>query len=169
MGYSIEEGIRPLVDAVNKLDFANTIYSCEGHFDGVQKEKFLPTAYVTFSVNAVQEFSRLYESLLALGRSLRPSGLRLTYDCLLGRYTLSIWPEASLREPSQKRAVVDSVVKKLSETILNREGHSSTESVREECAGSSDGFPCDEPVLPCTLVIPPEHPTCPFKGSTGKG
>ena len=165
----IEDGIRALVDAINELDFAHTIYSCEGHFDRVQKEMFLPTAYVTFSVGAPRRFARLYERLDALDRSTLKADLRLTYDCLLGRYTLSIWPDASLREPSEKRAAVDFAVERLSDVVLDSQGRRSADAAPEEASGSDDGVPCGERVIPCALVIPPEQPVCPFKATTGKG
>ena len=169
MGHAIEGGIRPLVDALNELDFAATIYSCEGHFDGVQKEIFLPTAYVTFSVDATRKFARLYECLLALDKTTEKADLRLAYDCVLGRYTLSIWPHSSCRHPSQKRAAVDPFVKRLSDAVLNCERQLSAEAGPEQSCKSDDAFPCGEPVPPCALVIPPKEPICPFKGPIMNG
>ena len=104
----IEPGIRALVDALNGLDFASTVYSCEGHFDRPQDERFLPTAYVTFGVSDVKRFIPLHEKILALNDSRLATDFRLTYDCVLGRYTLSIWAGASFEEAAEKRAVENS-------------------------------------------------------------
>lgn len=157
---SIEQGIRPLVDVLNGLGFVSTVYSCEGHFDGPQKEIYLPTAYVTFGVADVNRFSPLYERLLALHRSLDTADLKLTYDCMLGRFTLSIWPRPVFREPRQKREAIDSVIRRLSETL--------SDCARMEehlCCAEATGCelpPCKEAIPLCALVIPPSELTCPF-------
>lgn len=158
----IEEGIRPLVNALNGLDFASTVYSCEGHFGPGRTDKFLPTAYVTFGVSDARMFGRLYEQLLAMDKSLRAANLRLTYDCILGRYTLSIWPDASLQTPGKKRAVVDPVIRRLSETVRNCAAQSSEAAHPQAESDKNTALPCGEPVPPCALVIPPRQPVCPF-------
>lgn len=118
MSFSVEKGIEPLVRALNELDFATTVYSCEGHFDGKQREMFLPTAYVTFDVSDVKKFSGLYEWLNQLSVQSETGRLRLTYDCILGRYTLSIWPRASSLTPRQKRESVDAAIALLADMII---------------------------------------------------
>jgi len=169
VGYAIEDGIRPLVEAINDLDFASTIYSCEGHFDGIQKEIFLPTAYVTFSVDSAHAFTPLYERLLALDNLIETAHLRLTYDCVLGRYTLSIWPLDSCRQPHQRRAAVDSVVTLISEAVRGRGKELPGDAVCEEATEDAAAFPCGGPIPPCALVIPPKEPSCPFKEALEKG
>lgn len=168
MSLLIEEGIRPLVNALNELDFASTVYSCEGHFGPGRNDMFLPTAYVTFGVSDTKKFGRLYEQLLAMDRSLRAANLRLTYDCILGRYTLSIWPDSSLQTPGKKRAVVDPVIRRLSDAVLNYAGQSREEFAPAPASDGGDTLPCGEPVPPCTLVIPPRQPVCPFVALLGK-
>ncbi len=168
MSFLIEEGIRPLVNALNRLGFASTVYSCEGHFGPKRNDLFLPTAYVTFSVIDVKEFRRLYEQLLAMDRSLRVASLRLTYDCILGRYTLSIWPDDALQTPGKKRAIVDPVIRRLSETVLNYAEQSREAPDPEADSDEGAAFPCGESVPPCALVIPPRQPVCPFVPLLGK-
>lgn len=163
LNYVIEEGIRPLVDALNRLDFAGTVYSCEGHFDAPQKEKFLPTAYVTFSVNDAKKFGRLYERIRAVDGADHAVSLRLTYDCVLGRYTLSLWPHASLREASRKRVAVDSATMRLSDVITRYAERSTVDGLREGGDEKQDSLPCGEPVPPCMLVIPSKELICPFR------
>ncbi len=156
----IEPGIEPLVDAINELDYAGTVYSCEGHFDLPQSEKFLPTAYVTFGVTDIRRFIALYKRLVELSRIEAETDFRLTYDCVLGRYTLSIWAAPSHREPSQKRSIVDCAVARLSE-IVSEFAERSFSSNRDD--GEEGALhPCGEPVPPCTLVMPAKEPVCPF-------
>jgi hypothetical protein len=165
MSFLIEKGIEPLVGALNKLDFASTVYSCEGHFDGSHREIFLPTAYVTFDVSDVTAFARLYERLRAFDASTETAGLRLTYDCVLGRYTLSVWPEAPVESTREKRTVVDTTVAQLARVV---EEHASIPQVKEalrDTSESNDRRPCGESVPPCMLVIPPKELMCPFTQS----
>lgn len=162
MSLLIEEGIRPLVNALNGLGFASTVYSCEGHFGPARNDMFLPTAYVTFGVSDVKMFGRLYKRMLEMDRSIRAVSLRLTYDCILGRYTLSIWPDDSLLTPGKKRAVIDPVIRRLSDTVLNYAKQSREAAEPQAAPQGGDAFPCGEPVPPCALVIPPRHPVCPF-------
>ncbi len=117
MDNRIEKGILPLVEAIRSLDFADTVYSCEGHFDREPDERFLPTAYVTFGVDDLGRFRLLYDRLSALAEASEPAALRLTYDCILGRYTLSIWPDNSLESPSEKRVAADSVIRLVAEAV----------------------------------------------------
>jgi hypothetical protein len=160
----IEEGIRPLVDAVNRLAFASTVYSCEGHFDRVPSEKYLPTAYVTFDVTDTRAFAVLYRSLLGLGPALRTAELRLTYDCVLGRYTLSIWPGGTLSDPPSKRAAVTSAMTAVVEAV-NAYAQRPPE-VSPLRPGDGSALPCKEHVPPCMLVIPSRELNCPFDGLT---
>ncbi len=176
MSFLIEKGIEPLVNALNKLDFVTTVYSCEGHFDREQSEKFLPTAYVTFDVGDVEKFSRLYEWLSQLSSQSEAGRLRLTYDCILGRYTLSVWPKASSVTPRHKRQSVDAAVTLLADVIVDymclamRAG---TGACPYDVPGKmpvnpekSALPPCqlsdNSSVRPCTLVIPPKEFVCPF-------
>lgn len=161
MDVLIEEGIRPLVDALNELDFADTVYSCEGHFGRPQNELFLPTAYVTFGVNDVRKFRHLHGCILEINDSNGTAALQLSYDCLLGRFTLSIWPDVSSKESYRKRSIVDSVVSQLAAAIRNSNG--SETSLKPDNGGDSRGaLPCGEPIPPCMLVIPAKQLICPF-------
>ncbi len=162
MDSSIEAGILPLVETFGKLGFASTVYSCEGHFGQAQKELFLPTAYVTFSVGDVKKFGGLCEWIRETGGAIDAVSLRLTYDCILGRYTLSIWPEHSLGDASEKRAVVDSAIERLSKEIERfarmLAGHAGVaKSIERE-----HSFPCGQLPPPCAFVIPPKPVICPF-------
>jgi len=164
----IEPGIEPLVSALNEIDFIGTVYSCEGHFDRPPNEKFLPTAYVTFSVGDITRFIPFHERLAESDRIEHETGIRMTYDCVLGRYTLSIWVGPSRREATQKRAAVDSAVARLSEMIR---GLAKQVSACSPPIGVHEGqcpYPCREPVPPCTLVIPAREAACPFTGTSGK-
>ena len=175
MSFLVEKGIEPLVRALNELDFAATVYSCEGHFDAEQREMFLPTAYVTFDVSDVGEFRGLYERLRAFDGSARAARLRLTYDCILGRYTLSIWPDVSIESPRHKRENVDAAVVLLSDIVVDY-ARPGTRAGTAACTYSGLGGapvnpgqsfpPCQLSdslsVPPCTLVIPPKEFICPF-------
>jgi hypothetical protein len=158
--FIIEPGIAPLVSVLNRLNFARTVYSCEGHFDRPHNEKFLPTAYVTFGVTDIPKFIPLYTRIARLGRSEAETDFTLTYDCVLGRYTLAIWAKREHRESSQKRAVIDAAVMRLSEIVLEFIGRNP--SPVQEDNGDEDSMPCGEPVPPCTLVIPVKEMVCPF-------
>lgn len=163
----IEAGITPLVTALNELDFIKTIYSCEGHFDRPSNEKFLPTAYVTFSTSDSRAFKRLYRNLCDVQETLESLSLRMTYVCLLGLYTLSIWPDASLNDVCKKRAAVDAGVKRLSELVRDcREGVPSY-SCGEEQTENHSRHPCGESFPPCMLVIPAKELRCPFPQPDG--
>jgi hypothetical protein len=168
LSHLIEHGIRPLVDAFNELGFARTIYSCEGHFNEKPREKFLPTAYVTFGVSDVAAFSRLYDWICTVEKDLRKISLRLTYDCIVGRYTLSLWADASIRNPARKRMLVDAACRDLSEAILKHTGVSVGSLEPRSRKGPNKNLPCsNEYVPPCLLVIPPKFLNCPFAGITG--
>jgi hypothetical protein len=158
----IETGIEPLVEALNRLDFVKTIYSCEGHFDRPPNKKFLPTAYATFSATDVRKFRKLHKIFCDMNKSDASFSLRLTYDCILGLHTLSIWPGASVREPSRKRSIVDSAVRRLSDKIMNHTGKSISDAGTAEDAEDSGAHPCEESVPPCMLVIPAGELICPF-------
>ncbi len=173
----IEKGIRPLVEAIGRLGFASTVYSCEGHFGQKQNELFLPTAYVTFSISDLKSFRRSYERMRGLDGMLGAASLRLTYDCILGRYTLSIWPEESLATPIDQRAAVDSAITRLSEGIRSyAEGSAACAKASDTVASdtvasdrvtsnrvlSNGPFPCGDSLPPCALVIPPKPVVCPF-------
>jgi hypothetical protein len=156
----IEPGIQALVTALNKVEFLGTVYSCEGHFDRPHNEKFLPTAYVTFGVTDVPKFVPLYERCVQMDRRERDADIKLTYDCVLGRYTLSIWAKPSHREPADKRTVVDATVARLSamiEEFIEQNPSSARDNKGDECR-----MPCSEPVPPCTMVIPAKEMVCPF-------
>ncbi|MBI5117535.1 hypothetical protein HZA56_13750 [Candidatus Poribacteria bacterium] len=161
MDSTIETGILPLVKAFGKLGFASTVYSCEGHFGQAQKELFLPTAYVTFSVGDVKKFGGLCERIRETDGAIDAVSLRLTYDCILGRYTLSIWPAHSLEDASEKRAVVDSAIERLSKEIEHfarmLAGHAAAKSIERD-----HSFPCGESPPPCAFVVPPKPVICPF-------
>ncbi len=166
----IESGIEPLVSALNDIECIRTVYSCEGHFNRPVNEKFLPTAYVTFGVNDIERFLRLYDRILAQSRRESDVDYRLTYDCVLGRYTLSIWSEAGRREPALKRAVVDEAIVRLSKAIRDgaeRPSASPQGDVDSRRGGSP--HPCRESGPPCVLVIPPKNPACPFTGPDATG
>ena len=162
MGNLIERGIEPLVNALNSLDFIKTVYSCEGHFDRLPNEKFLPTAYVTFSTTDPIKFERLYRQIYAIQQIGESVSLRMTYDCLLGLYTLSIWPENSITDALEKRAIVDSGITQLSDNVLNSMQNISSYTNREENAGANVKHPCGEVHPPCMLVIPIKELICPF-------
>ena len=168
MTHPIEPGIRALVDALNGLDFAGTVYSCEGHFDGPQDERFLPTAYVTFGVSDVKRFVPLHEKMLALNDFHLATDFRLTYDCVLGRYTLSIWAGASFEEAAEKRAVVDRAAARLTQLISGCAVQASFGDP-EGGARKRAPHPCGESVPPCTLVIPPKELICPFVEMSERG
>ncbi|GAB4340025.1 MAG: hypothetical protein Kow0099_15620 [Candidatus Abyssubacteria bacterium] len=160
----VEKGIRPLVDAINRLGFASTVYSCQGHFDEMPSEKYLPTAYVTFGVTELPRFAAVYQSLLALETPLLPARLTLTYDCFLGRYTLSLWPGGSACDPQSKRMAVDRAI-----TLVVDAVNAGTSRPPEDLpSGTKNGpaLPCNEHVPPCMLVIPPTTLNCPFEGLT---
>ena len=161
MGFSIEEGISPLVEVLNSLDFVRTVYSCEGHFDQPPNEKFLPTAYVTFGVSDIDKFLPLHSRLVELEKSLSPTDIRLSYDCINGRYTLSVWAEDSLNDPGRKRDVVDSAIKQVSDAILNHTSQN-LEFAAQTNHGTGNPLPCEHEIAPCTLVIPSKPFCCPF-------
>jgi hypothetical protein len=162
----IEPGVEPLVSAINALDFAKTVYSCEAHFDRPQDPRFLPTAYVTFGLTEFRFFVPLREALVLFDNAETETDLRLTYDCVLGRYTLSIWTKSPRREPSQKRAALDSAVARLAEAVLEFGGEFSWRNPpgsSERDPGESEGaYPCRERVPPCMMVIPSKELVCPF-------
>ena len=159
----IEPGVEPLVSAINALGFAKTVYSCEAHFDRAQDPRFLPTAYVTFGLLEFRPFSPLFEALILFDSAEIETDLRLTYDCVLGRYTLSIWAKSKSREPSQERTVIDSAVARLAGAVLEfarRNPPDSPESFSDEEEGA---YPCRERVPPCAMVIPSKELICPFR------
>jgi hypothetical protein len=158
--FIIEPGIEPLVSALNKIEFLRTVYSCEGHFDRPHNEKFLPTAYVTFGVTDVPKFVPLYERIVRLHQHETETDFRLTYDCVLGRYTLSVWAGPMYREASQKRPVIDAAVVRLSEMV--EEFIEQNFSSERDDEGDKGRMPCGEPVSPCTMVIPAKEMVCPF-------
>jgi hypothetical protein len=163
MDSSIETGILPLVDAISALGFTNTVYSCEGHFGQAQKELFLPTAYVTFSVSDVKKFGGLCERIREMDGAIDAASLRLTYDCFLGRYTLSIWPEHSLEDASEKRAVVDSAIERLSKEIAHFVRTPVAYAGTAKSIKRDHSFPCGELPPPCAFVIPPKPLKCPWE------
>jgi hypothetical protein len=154
--YLIEEGIRPLVDALNQLSYVSTVYSCEGHFDAPPDERFLPTAYVTFDVNEPARFQPLYRELAAFSNLLGNGFIQLTYDCFLGRYTLSTWAEPHLRDPQRKRESVRALVEQLAKLIADQKETPEGEVRR---AGP---YPCESPDPPCALTLPAGPIRCPF-------
>lgn len=156
----IEPGIEPLVSVLNRIEFLRTVYSCEGHFDRPQNEKFLPTAYVTFGLTDVPKFIRLYERIVGLDRHETETDFKLTYDCVLGRYTLSIWAKPTRREPAQRRAAIDAAVARLCEMI--EEFIEQNPSPGRDDRADENRMPCGEPVPPCTMVIPAKEMVCPF-------
>ncbi len=112
----------------------------------------------------MKKFGRLYERIRALDGADKTVGLRLTYDCILGRYTLSLWPNASLREASRKRAAVDSATMRLSDVITRDAEWLATKNGRREDGDENQGsLPCGESVAPCMLVIPSKELVCPFR------
>jgi hypothetical protein len=157
----IEEGIRPLVEALNRLPYATTIYSCEGHFDAPPNEKFLPTAYVTFDVNEPDRFRLLYRDLASLSSGLESGSIRLTYDCILGRYTLSAWPDPGLRSARDKREAVGALVERLTRVALEQLDGRVEPSVAAE--NDTDPNPCGHGIPPCALTIPATQIACPFR------
>ena len=88
--------------------------------------------------------------------------LRMTYDCVFGRYTLSVWPDDSITDPSRKRAVVDAAVVRLAEAVAAHLREPSVNPDGEADTAGRDAYPCGESVPPCTLVIPPAELMCPF-------
>lgn len=159
VSFLIEEGIRPLVEALNQLPFVETVYSCEGHFERAPDERFLPTAYVTFGVNDARRFPPLYEALQRTSGTVEGGFIRLTYDCILGRYTLSAWADAGIGDPQDKRRTVDSLVAQLTRVVC--------EHPAEPAGAISDiaergRYPCGGDVPPCALTIPAEPVACPF-------
>ncbi len=162
MGNFIEAGIKPLVNALNGLDFIKTIYSCEGHFDRPPNPKFIPTAYVTFSTTDSEKFEPLYQRICQINRSNPSVSLRMTYDCIFGLFTLSIWPEASIRKVSRKRAVVNDGIRHLANMVRDYAGHPQLIGNQEGAFKSHNVYPCREAHPPCMLVIPPQELACPF-------
>jgi hypothetical protein len=160
----IEEGIRPLVESLNQLPFAETVYSCEGHFEREPDPKYLPTAYVTFGVNDVRNFQPLYESFLKISTGTQQGSIRLTYDCLLGRYTLSVWGGSGVRDPQSRRRIVSALVSQLSDTVRI---HKISARARPAAAGGEYTYPCGNYIPPCELTIPVESPGCPFGDPPG--
>jgi hypothetical protein len=158
----IEAGIEPLVNALNQLDFIKTIYSCEGHFDRPPNNKFLPTAYVTFSTTDLANFKKLYKQIYELDKSLVSTNLRITYDCLLGLYTLSIWADISIKDILEKRGIINTAIARLSDAILNYAPESPPHLCRKKDAEHHAMYPCRESAPPCALVIPLKEPACPF-------
>ena len=158
----IEPGVEPLVSAINSLDFAKTVYSCEAHFDRPQDPRFLPTAYVTFGLIEFRPFVALRETLVLFDSAEIETDLRLTYDCVLGRYTLSIWAKPRHRDSSQKRAVIDSAVARLAEAVSEFSRQNSPGSSERDRGENEGAYPCREHVPPCTMVIPPKELICPF-------
>lgn len=160
MGFIIEEGIRPLVEALNRLPYATTIYSCEGHFEGRANEKFLPTAYVTFDVNP-EKFGPLYRSLASLSSRLESGSIRLTYDCILGRYTLSAWADARIQVAKGKREAVRALIKRLARIALEQlDGPEESNFVDDNWSNLN---PCGHGAPPCALTIPATRIACPFR------
>ncbi len=159
----IEPGVEPLVSAINALDFAKTVYSCEAHFDRPQDPRFLPTAYVTFGLTEFRPFIPLRKALVLFDNAETETDLRLTYDCVLGRYTLSIWARPRHRAPSQKRAVIDSAVARLAETVLEFSRRNSPDSSEQDTGENEGAYPCRERVPPCALATPPKELICPFR------
>lgn len=159
MPFLIEEGIRPLVDALNRLPYISTVYSCEGHFDAPPDERFLPTAYVTFDVNEPALFQSLYRRLAAFSNSPGNGCIRLTYDCFLGRYTLSAWADPHLHEPRRKRESVGELVQQLAELVADEK------KTPEGEASRAGPYPCGSPGPPCALTLPACPISCPFMNS----
>jgi hypothetical protein len=158
----IERGILPLVNALNGLDFIDTVYSCEGHFDRRPDPRFLPTAYVTFGVSDTARFRSLHESIRAIGSPPGAAACRLTYDCVLGRYTLSLWADVSMVDSARKRTAIDSAVARLVEAVSGHGASGSPHRRERETHGLMGGFPCGESCPPCLLVIPAAELVCPF-------
>jgi hypothetical protein len=159
----IEPGIEPLVSALGSLDFVKTIYSCEGHFDRPPNSKFLPTAYVTFSTTDMPRFRSLFNRISELNESEISVSLRMTYDCLLGLFTLSIWPDISLEKASHKRVAVDAAIQRLSDAVTNRAMRSASPAMPERATETKTVHPCGENLPPCMLVIPQKELVCPFE------
>jgi hypothetical protein len=156
----IEPGIEPLVAALNELDHISTVYSCAGHFDRAPDPRFLPTAYVTFDAADTRSFISLFERLEKLGRAEGETSLRLTYDCVLGRYTLSVWAVSVDLEPAAKRSVIDGVVRNIADAVS---AHTASPLLSVKNDGAEDSsYPCCETIPPCTLVIPQAELICPF-------
>jgi len=158
--FIIEPGIEPLVTALNRIEFLGTVYSCEGHFDRPHNKKFLPTAYVTFGVTDVPRFIPLYARIAQMGGAEADTDFKLTYDCVLGRYTLSIWAKATPDEPARKREVIDAAIARLAEMVANFEERNA--SPEHDDGEDADPMPCGEPVPPCTLILPTKEMVCPF-------
>ena len=55
------------------------------------------------------------ERLEKLGRAGGETSLRLTYDCVLGRYTLSVWAVSADLEPARKRSLIDGAVRNMAD------------------------------------------------------
>ncbi len=159
MNFFVEDGIRPLVEALNRLPFARTVYSCEGHFDRTPDEKYLPTAYVTFGTTDVACFQPLYRRLLEVADSCAPESIRLVYDCFLGRHTLSVWAGPDARDPLEKHKRVNSLVARLAELVLELHDASACDSSDNTNEG---GYPCRRLSPPCSLIIPQASSVCPF-------
>jgi len=157
--FVIEEGVRPLVEALNRLPYAATVYSCEGHFDRPANELFLPTAYVTFDCSDPIQFLPLYRSLLSLSRSCERGAIRLTYDCVLGRYTLSAWDTTGSDDARTKRENVSKLVQRISEAVRR---HCGPGAETERDRGNLETHPCGYDVPPCALIIPQKALACPF-------
>jgi hypothetical protein len=169
--FLIEEGIRPLVEALNRRPYAATVYSCEGHFDAPPNPKFLPTAYVTFDVNDPEEFRLLHERLLSFSALLEAGSVRLTYDCFLGRYTLSVWADGHCASPGNKSEATRSLVARLAEVVEEEPAREVPAFSRQHAAAGqthpayclSESSVSNPPrIAPCALIIPQRAVVCPF-------
>ena len=127
-----------------------------------------PPVIDVIGVSDIDRFRRLFERIRALDGADAGVSLRMTYDCVFGRYTLSVWTDDSIEEPLRKRAVVDAAVVKLAEVVASHADEPVSSPDHENEAGHNTAYPCGHSPPPCTLVIPTKELMCPFMRANEK-
>ncbi len=104
-GVPLDPEIRPLCEALAAAG-CDTVYSCGAH---LAAHRPTARAYVTFATLDAGWVGALRACLMAPPVSLAAVRRDLHFDCLLGRYTLSLWPPAA----ADARAILDAALAEL--------------------------------------------------------
>lgn len=125
--FKIEDRIKPLVNALNSIDYIETVSSCEGHFEFDDERR--DNAHVIFSVknNEKQKMEGLAGIILNETCSDWPETIVEIYDryyCVPGNETLQdnwvlkITPnKSSCLHATQKRLYTDNELQKITKII----------------------------------------------------
>ena len=151
-GVPLDPEIRPLCDALAGAG-CGTIYSCGAHLNAPHAQ---PRAYVTFTgpdtrwVQTVRDFLRVPPPALAsLERDLH-------FDCLLGRYTVSVWAPSM----ADARTRLDAGVARLTAWV---EAQSPARSMSGAICTAPDGRVPD--IVPCCVTLGPVPTVCGWTGA----